>query len=360
MLAPPLADRDELLSYHSEEYLNTLSEVSKARSGEDSDSESDSEDLRARVVEAGLTGECAAWPGLWKWCRALAGGVLASVELLQTPARQLHTCLYWLGGRHHAKKDEASGFCYINDAVLGVLKLLEETELRILYLDIDIHHGDAVQDAFFYTDKVLFLDFHRFDPGFFPGTGAVSEIGAGTGKHYTINVPLHEGVSDKQYVHLFKTVTEAAFKRFNPQFIFFNCGADCLVGDPLGGFNVTLAGVQEMVRFVDDLRTRVVDSTVHKVPMVVLGGGGYDLRNVINMSMVVSHTLLHNCDEEFATKHPETRSRTDFVESYVTEVSSKIKRSTVGSSPNMNKQTYVDNLLAQILANILHLPNNGE
>jgi hypothetical protein len=123
---------------------------------------------------------------------------------------------------------------------------------------------------------------------------------------------------------------------------------------------VTLAGVQEMVRFVDDLRTRVVDSTVHKVPMVVLGGGGYDLRNVINMSMVVSHTLLHNCDEEFATKHPETRSRTDFVESYVTEVSSKIKRSTVGSSPNMNKQTYVDNLLAQVLANILHLPNNGE
>jgi acetoin utilization deacetylase AcuC-like enzyme len=98
---------------------STLSEVSKARSGEDSDSESDSEDLRARVVEAGLTGECAAWPGLWKWCRALAGGVLASVELLQTPARQLHTCLYWLGGRHHAKKDEASGFCYINDAVLG-------------------------------------------------------------------------------------------------------------------------------------------------------------------------------------------------------------------------------------------------
>lgn len=115
-----------------------------------------------------------------------------------------------------------------------------------------------------------------------------------------------------------------------------------------------------MVRFVDDLRTRVVDSTVHKVPMVVLGGGGYDLRNVINMSMVVSHTLLHNCDEEFATKHPETKTRTDFVESYVTEVSSKIKRSTVGSSPNTNKQTYIDNLLAQVLANILHLPNNSE
>lgn len=67
----------------------------------------------------------------------------------------------------------------------GVLKLLEETELRILYLDIDIHHGDAVQDAFYYTDKVLFLDFHRFDPGFFPGTGAVSETGAGTGKYYS-------------------------------------------------------------------------------------------------------------------------------------------------------------------------------
>jgi hypothetical protein len=69
--------------------------------------------------------------------------------------------------------------------VTGVLKLLEETDLRVLYLDIDIHHGDAVQDAFYYTDKVLFLDFHRFDAGFFPGTGAVSEIGAGTGKYYS-------------------------------------------------------------------------------------------------------------------------------------------------------------------------------
>ncbi len=123
---------------------------------------------------------------------------------------------------------------------------------------------------------------------------------------------------------------------------------------------MTLAGIQEIVRFVDDLRTRVVDSHVHKTPMVVLGGGGYDLRNVINMSMVVSHTLLHNCDEEFATKHPETKNRTDFVESYITEVSSKIKRSTVGSSPNTNKQTYIDSLLAQVLANILHLPNNSE
>lgn len=138
-----------------------------------------------------------------------------------------------------------------------------------------------------------------------------------------------------------------------------NSGADCLVGDPLGGFNVSLSAIQEVVRCVDDLRTRVVDSTVHKVPMVVLGGGGYDLRNVINMSMVVSHTLLHNCDEQFAQEHPETKNRTDFVESYVTEVSSKIKRSKVGSSPNMNKQSYLDNLLAQVLAQILHLRNES-
>ena len=103
-----------------------------------------------------------------------------------------------------------------------------------------------------------------------------------------------------------------------------------------------------------------MDSKVHKVPLVVLGGGGYDLRNVINMSMVVSHTLLHNCNEEFASKHAETKNRTDFVESYVTEVSSKIKRSTVGSSPNMNKQTSIDSLLAQVLANILHIPHMNE
>ena len=109
-----------------------------------------------------------------------------------------------LGGLHHAKKAEASGFCYTNDIVLGILELLKYNE-RVLYIDIDVHHGDGVEEAFFCTDRVMTVSFHKYGD-FFPGTGDSDSIGAKKGKHYALNVPLRAGIDDVTYVELFKTV----------------------------------------------------------------------------------------------------------------------------------------------------------
>lgn len=98
---------------------------------------------------------------------------------------------------HHAKKAEASGFCYINDIVLAILELLKSYQ-RVLYIDIDIHHGDGVEEAFYLTDRVMTVSFHKHGE-FFPGTGDIKDVGASNGKYYSLNVPLQDGMDDASY-----------------------------------------------------------------------------------------------------------------------------------------------------------------
>jgi histone deacetylase 1/2 len=101
---------------------------------------------------------------------------------------------------------EASGFCYVNDIVLAILELLKYHN-RVLYIDIDVHHGDGVEEAFYCTNRVMTVSFHRYGD-FFPGTGDVKDTGHGEGQHYALNVPLNQGIDDDSYYHLFKTVSK--------------------------------------------------------------------------------------------------------------------------------------------------------
>ncbi|KAJ3295774.1 Histone deacetylase 3 [Borealophlyctis nickersoniae] len=182
---------------------------------------------------------------------------------------QADVAINWSGGLHHAKKFEASGFCYVNDIVLAILELLT-TYPRVLYVDIDVHHGDGVQEAFFRSDRVMTVSFHRYDGSFFPGTGSIDEIGTGPGKYYSINVPLAEYIDDSSYAYIFKGTMTQVMESFRPGAVVLQCGADSLASDRLGCFNLSIKGHGECVRFMKSF----------KVPMLVLGGGGYTIRNV--------------------------------------------------------------------------------
>lgn len=94
-----------------------------------------------------------------------------------------------------------SGFCYVNDIVIAILELLKYHP-RVLYIDIDVHHGDGVQEAFYLTDRVMTVSFHKYGNYFFPGTGDMYEIGAESGRYYSVNVPLKEGIDDQSYVQV--------------------------------------------------------------------------------------------------------------------------------------------------------------
>lgn len=123
-------------------------------------------------------------------------------------------CVNWSGGLHHAKKAEASGFCYMNDIVLAILELLKYLLLswiifrvypRVMYIDIDIHHGDGVEEAFYLTDRVMTVSFHKYG-NYFPGTGNVSDVGLEKGKDYAVNIPLKDGMDDESYKRIFEPV----------------------------------------------------------------------------------------------------------------------------------------------------------
>lgn len=116
--------------------------------------------------------------------------------------------------------------------------------LKVLYIDIDIHHGDGVQDAFYLSDRVMTVSFHKYGEGFFPGTGGTNEIGAGQGnislktssyllgKKFSLNVPLKDGIEDQQYAYLFEPIIQAVVDKFRPSVIVLQCGADSLRGNP--------------------------------------------------------------------------------------------------------------------------------
>ncbi|KAG5649423.1 hypothetical protein H0H81_003952 [Sphagnurus paluster] len=175
----------------------------------------------------------------------------------------------WAGGLHHAKKREASGFCYINDIVLGILELLR-TYPRVLYIDIDCHHGDGVEEAFYTTDRVMTCSFHKFGE-YFPGTGTQEDRGRGKGKGYSVNIPLKDGITDEAFQSVFDPIIAKILEVYRPSAVVLQCGADSLAGDRLGCFNITMEGHAHCVQFLRK----------YNIPLVLLGGGGYTVKNVV-------------------------------------------------------------------------------
>lgn len=140
----------------------------------------------------------------------------------------------------------------------------------MLYIDIDIHHGDGVEFAFYHTNRVMTLSFHKYTGDFFPGTGKLDDNGGGLGKHFCLNVPLQDGIDDDMYLTIFKTVVDDTVTAFRPAAIVLQCGADSLGCDRLGAFNLSIAAHGECVNFVRK----------YNVPLMVVGGGGYTIKNV--------------------------------------------------------------------------------
>jgi histone deacetylase HOS2 len=136
---------------------------------------------------------------------------------------------------------------------------------RVLYIDIDIHHGDGVQEAFYSSNRVLTVSFHKYSAEFFPGTGNLAENGSELGKYFSLNIPLQDGIDDESYISLFKAVIEPTITTFRPSSIVLQCGADSLGCDRIGTFNLSIAGHGECVRYVKSFG----------LPLLVLGGGGY-------------------------------------------------------------------------------------
>ncbi|THH31881.1 hypothetical protein EUX98_g2325 [Antrodiella citrinella] len=254
---PRAATQEELEVYHDHDYIDFLSRVTPQNQGE----------MKNMIDAFNCVEDCPIFADMYDFCRMYAGGSLAAARKLCAGTTDI--AVNWSGGLHHAKKAEASGFCYVNDIVLAILEMLRQFP-RVLYIDIDIHHGDGVEHAFYHSNRVMTVSFHKYTGDFFPGTGKLDDNGIGLGKHFCLNVPLQDGIDDDMYLTLFKTVIDDAVTAFRPSAIVLQCGADSLGCDRLGAFNLSIAAHGECVNFVRK----------YNVPLLVLGGGGYTIKNV--------------------------------------------------------------------------------
>jgi acetoin utilization protein AcuC len=174
------------------------------------------------------------------------------------------------GGLHHAMPDRASGFCVYNDPAIAIARLLALGAERIAYVDVDVHHGDGVQEVFYRDPRVLTVSLHETPLALFPGTGFPTETGGDGAAGSAVNVALPPGTGDSGWLRAFHAVVPSALRAFRPQLLFTQCGADGHRLDPLADLRLTVDGQRAAYLALRDLADELCDGR-----WVATGGGGY-------------------------------------------------------------------------------------
>jgi len=294
ILPTGLASPAELEAFHDPEYIASL--LSGYHSHHDINDEQ-SPDLQHGPMkdfpsskdvdgeEFGLEHDCPRFPKMAQYVLAVAGAALQTSRELREDRADVG--IVWDGGRHHAQRSAAAGFCYVNDVALAISELrrpptdrgLKKLD-RVLYLDmLDIHHGDGVELAFWNTSRVLTLSAHFHDPkgGFYPLTGALESSGPeppSPAASHALNIPIIQKPGALSYVC--RRCIMPVISAYQPAALVIQCGADGLAGDPIGG-RLWGFGLKEMG---DCLECVVQDSIRHRRKVLLLGGGGYHTPNV--------------------------------------------------------------------------------
>lgn len=253
VVAPRLATEAELASFHTQEYIEAVQSFSRGEGQQD----------LARFNFSTM-GDNPVFPGMYQAAALSTGASMVAAELVARD--EVKTAFNISGGLHHAAAGHASGFCVFNDPVIAINHLLGQG-MKVAYVDIDAHHGDGVQAAFYDTDQVLTISTHESGQFLFPGTGFADEIGSGKGRGYAVNVPLFPYTGDDIYLWAFGEVVIPLVKAFQPDVLVTQLGIDTHFKDPITHLRLTSRAFSRAVQDFADL----------ELPWVALGGGGYDL-----------------------------------------------------------------------------------
>lgn len=215
------------------------------------------------------TSDCPIVPGMHRVALRVADATVRAAELVASG--QALRAFHLTGGMHHAHRARASGFCLVNDLALAIEHLTRRRSWRVAYLDLDAHHGDGVQAAFWERGDVLTVSMHQSGHTLFPGTGAEDEIGAGDGRGTAVNLPLDPFTDDAGAIAAFDALVPDVIGAFRPDVIVLQAGADAHWRDPLAQLALTGDGLDALFTRVIGLAERWCGGR-----MVVTGGGGYD------------------------------------------------------------------------------------
>ena len=266
---PRMATDQELLWLHTTEYVAAVKAL-----GSDA-----TDNIDAARFGFSTQGDNPVYPNMFEAAALSTGASLVAAEMVSN--KTVDAAFNISGGLHHAGANQASGFCVFNDPALAVHYFLSQGH-RVAYVDIDAHHGDGVQEAFYNDERVLTISIHEAGQWLFPGTGSVAEIGEGSGRGFSVNLPLYPYTIDDDYVEAFAQVVPPLVAAFAPDILVTQLGIDSYHNDPLTHLQVTTEGYIETVRQLAGLG----------LPWLALGGGGYDLSAVARAWTLVYGVML--------------------------------------------------------------------
>ena len=285
-MEPLEATREDLLQVHSASYLDALDLANSGESFPDS-------------LTWGLGfGDNPIFAGVRDWSYLACGGSL--MALREVVAGRSKVAFHTGGGFHHAHHGKAAGFCYVNDIAVAVSEQVNQGQ-RILYLDLDAHHGDGVQEAFYGSDRVVTVSIHESPEHLFPGTGHVHEMGEGEGYGFSVNVPLEPGSGDSTFIEAFEAVFPSVLSSFSPDCIVMQLGVDTMTRDPLAHLMYSTRSLIYAIERVQEL---------YSGPIMVTGGGGYEMDTVARAWTLAWGILTEqNIPDELPEAYLKERSR---------------------------------------------------
>jgi acetoin utilization protein AcuC len=283
LVDPRSATAEELQWLHTPDYVEMVRRLSAGEGTQE-----------AHRYNFSLQGDNPYYPGMFEAATLSSGATLLAAEMVAN--KTVDVAFNISGGLHHAAAGHASGFCVFNDPALAVHHFLRRG-MRVAYIDVDAHHGDGVQEAFYDDDRVLTISVHESGRYLFPGTGFVGELGQGRARGYSVNLPLFPYTSDDVYLDAFRQVVPPLIRAFGPDVLVTQLGIDSYHSDPLTHLQLTTMGFVEVVR----------EFAALGLPWLATGGGGYDL-----MAVARAWTLAYG--EMLGVEWPDTLPRTFAVE----------------------------------------------
>jgi len=266
VVEPELAAWEDVLTTHDRDFLEALNRISSG-------------DYFPGAHRYGFgTGDNPIFPGMYEAALRYTGGSVDAAQAVMDGAGQVAFNIS--GGLHHAHYDRAAGFCILNDCAVA-LRRLRQKYARAAYVDIDVHHGDGVQESFYDDPTVLTVSLHQSGRTLFPGTGFTDEIGVGPGEGYSVNLPFAPYTTDEIWLGAWREAALPILRAFDPDAILLQMGTDAHFLDPLAHCCLTAQGWLEAVKDVQALDK----------PIVAVGGGGYNMTTVPRMWTLATATL---------------------------------------------------------------------
>jgi acetoin utilization protein AcuC len=271
-LAAPSATREDILSVHDEALVAMVEALDRG-------------EVRPEAERLGLgTADNPLFPGMDPATRWLVGGTLHGARLLMQGAET--RVLQLGGGLHHAQKNRAAGFCLYSDLAVAIRSFVDHG-WRVAYLDIDLHHGDGVQNFFYDNDRVLTISLHETGHYLYPGTGHIQELGSGTARGLSVNLPFEPFTESESYLEAFEEVVPRTLEQFAPQVLVVQAGADAHFADPMGDLGLTTQAFERLYRRILQL------ADIHTEGRVLFTlGGGYETQVVARTWAILYFTLM--------------------------------------------------------------------